>query len=138
MKALLITLFLLASSVVYSQPPTVCIPGEVARQISEDLIAADSAYAMLNLAISEVNETLGKVKVKDSIIAKYQLKESYYLEQIENQKVMKDATSSLLAECNKDYTALSKTYKKYKVKKKFTDILLTGGIIALVTIILTK
>jgi hypothetical protein len=140
MKLILITIFTCFSLVGFSQKPSpsVCIPGEVAKQITEDLIAGDSAYAMLSLAISEVNENMKMITAKDSIISKQQLKESYYLEQIGNDKVAKEALNSLLAECNKDYTTLSKDFKKYKTKKKFTDILLTGGLIALVTIIITK
>lgn len=138
MKLALTSVLIFISFILYAQTPSVCIPGEVAKQITEDLIAGDSAYAMLNLAIAEVNENMKKLKVKDSVISQYQLKESYYLEQVSNQKTMKEAVSSLLSECNKDYTKLSKDFKKYKTKKKFTDILLTGGIIALVTIILTK
>jgi hypothetical protein len=138
MKLVLTSILIFISSILYAQPVSVCIPGEVAKQITEDLIAGDSAYAMLNLAIAEVNENMKKLKVKDSVISQYQLKESYYLEQVSNQKTMKEAVSSLLSECNKDYTKLSKDFKKYKTKKKFTDILFVGGIIALVTMILTK
>ncbi len=116
----------------------ICMPTEVAKQIAEDLITGDSAKAMLALTEEELTITKEKLSFKDSLILTGKLKEINLNDQIRNEKKKTEAYNALYEDSKKQYATLAKEYKKHKVKKKFTDIILGTGIIALVVVLVNK
>ena len=66
------------------------------------------------------------------------LKEINLNDQLRNEKKKTEAFTALYEDSKKQYATLAKEYKKYKVKKKFTDILLGTGIITLVVVLINK
>ena len=139
MKYLLILICTLFSFTVSAQDTeAICMPTEVAKQIAEDLITGDSAKAMLALTEEELSITKDKLSFKDSIILISKMKEINLNDQLRNEKKKTEAYTALYEDSKKQYAVLAKEYKKYKVKKKFTDILLGTGIITLVVILINK
>jgi len=139
MKYLLILICTLFSFTVSAQDTeAICMPTEVAKQIAEDLITGDSAKAMLALTEEELSITKDKLSFKDSIILISKMKEINLNDQLRNEKKKTEAYTALYEDSKKQYATLAKEYKKYKVKKKFTDVILGTGIITLVVILINK
>jgi hypothetical protein len=129
---LLITLFFSVTS--YAQPPkvavdssSVCMPVEIARQVAEDLVIGDSAKAMLAITEEELGLTKQKISYKDSLILNGKIKEINLLEQVKNEKFQKEYYMSLYQTSEKNYSILASKFKRYKVKKTFTDVLFIGA-----------
>ena len=116
----------------------VCMPTTIAKQVAADLIIGDSAKALLSLAMEELDLTKAKLSYKDSLIFTAKLKELNYIEQIRNEQGQKAGCNALLENTKKEYAVLAKQHKKLKVKKTITDILFTGGLIALTTLLIIK
>ena len=134
MKHLILIISLFLSITSYAQPGkvavdtnSVCMPVEVARQVAADLVVGDSAKAMLSLTEVELDLTKQKLSFKDSLILNGKMKEINLLEQVRNEKFQKDYYVSLYQTSEKNYSALEKTFKRYKIKKSFTDILFIGA-----------
>ena len=106
---------------------SVCMPVEIARQVAADLVKGDSAKAMLDLTMDELDITKQKIGYKDSLILNGKLKEINLLEQVRNERTQKEAYISLYTDAQKQYANLSTQFKRYKVKKTFTDILFIGA-----------
>jgi len=117
---------------------SICMPTEVAKQVAADLVRGDSAKAMLALSLDELDLTKQKLGYKDSLILTAKLKEINLMEQIRNEQGQKNGYMALLDDSKKQYADLSKKFKRYKVKKTFTDILFTGGLIALTGLLIAK
>ena len=117
---------------------SVCMPTEIAKRVAKDLVVGDSAKAMLAFTINELDLQKQKLGYKDSLIFIAKLTELNLKEQIRNEQGQKNGYITLLDNCKNEYTILSKQYKKYKVKKTFTDILFTGGLIALTGLLIFK
>jgi predicted acylesterase/phospholipase RssA len=115
------------TSVVAVDTNSVCMPLEVARQVAADLVTGDSAKAMLSLTEFELDLTKQKLSYKDSLILNGRMKEINLLEQVRNEKFQKEYYVSLYNTSEKNYTALEKTFKRYKTKKTFTDMLFIGA-----------
>lgn len=122
----------------YNDTGSVCMPTEVAKRVAKDLIVGDSAKAMLVLTIDELDLQKQKLGYKDSLILTAKLKELNLIDQIRNEQGQKNGYIALLDNSKKEYADLSKRYKKYKVKKTFTDILFTGGLIVLTGLLISK
>jgi hypothetical protein len=114
------------------------MPTEIAKQVASDLVRGDSAKAMLALSLDELDLTKQKLNYKDSLIFTGKLKEINLIEQIRNEKMQKQGYVALLDDSKKAYEDLSKKFKRYKVKKTFTDILFTGGLILLTGLLISK
>lgn len=127
-----------AQGQVYRDTGSVCMPTEVAKRVAKDLIVGDSAKAMLALTIDELDLQKQKLGYKDSLILTAKLKEINLIEQVRNEQGQKQGYIALLNDCKTQYADLSKRYKKYKVKKTFTDILFTGGLITLAGLLIFK
>ena len=141
MKQLIILFGIILFSInVYSQDTSdaICMPTDVAKQIAQDLIVGDSAKAMLALTEEELTITKEKLSFKDSLILTAKLKEINLNDQLRNEKKKGEAYNALYEDSKKQYATLAKEYKKYKVKKKFTDVLLGAGLIGLVTMLISK
>lgn len=117
---------------------SICMPTEIAKQVAVDLVRGDSAKAMLALSLDELDLTKQKLNYKDSIIFTAKLKEINLIEQIRNEQGQKNGYISLLDDSKKQYADLAKKFKRYKVRKTFTDILFTGGLIALTGLLIAK
>ena len=117
---------------------SVCMPVEIAKQVAADLITGDSAKAILSLTSEELDLTKAKLSYKDSIIVASKIKELNLLDQVRNERLQKEGYITLLDDAKKQYATLSKEYKRYKVKKKLSDILFTGGLIALTGLLIYK
>ena len=117
---------------------SVCMPVEIARQVAADLVKGDSAKAMLSLTIDELDLQKQKLGYKDSLILTAKLTEINLKEQLRNEKGQKEGYIALLDDSKKQYADLAKKFKKYRVKKTFTDILFTGGLIALTGLLIVK
>ena len=115
------------TSIVAVDTNSVCMPVEVARQVAADLVTGDSAKAMLSLTEFELDLTKQKLSYKDSLILNGRLKEINLMEQVKNEKFQKEYYVSLYNTSEKNYTALEKTFKRYKIKKSFTDVLFIGA-----------
>lgn len=135
---LICTLFSFTASAQQDTSDAICMPTDVAKQIAQDLITGDSAKAMLALTEEELTITKEKLSFKDSLILTGKLKEINLNDQLRNEKKKGEAYNALYEDAKKQYATLAKDYKKYKVKKKFTDVLLGVGIIALVTVLVSK
>jgi len=116
----------------------VCMPVEVAKQVAADLITGDSAKAMLALTEKELDLSKEKLSYKDSLILTAKLKEINLMDQVRNERSQKEAYVSLYNDAKKQYTELSKTYKRYRTKKTFTDVLFITGITALTGLLIFK
>lgn len=141
MKQLIILFGIILFSInVYSQDTSeaICMPVDVAKQIAEDLIVGDSAKAMLALTEEELTITKEKLSFKDSLILTGKMKELNLNDQLRNERKKTEAYNALYEDSKKQYATLAKEYKKYKVKKKFTDVLFGVGIVALVTVLVSK
>jgi len=117
---------------------SVCMPSEIAKQVAQDLLIGDSAKAMLALTIKELDLTKDKLSYKDSIIFTDKLKELNYIEQVRNEQNQKAGYVALLDNSKKEYAILAKQHKKLKVKKTFTEIILSAGLVTLATLLITK
>jgi hypothetical protein len=126
MKKLIILLaFLLPVLVTKSQ---VVISSETAKKLTKELVACDSIKAVHSLTKKELQLTQSKVKLKDSIIGQYIIKDSIYQEMLHNEELKFDAQSELVHD-------LEKANKKLKVKHNFTKVI--SGIITVTLTILT-
>lgn len=114
------------------------MPSDIAKQVASDLIIGDSAKALLSLTMAELDLTKEKLSFKDSLIFTAKLKELNYIEQVRNEQAQKAGCNTLLENTKKEYATLAKQHKRLKVKKTITDILFTGGLIALTTLLITK
>jgi hypothetical protein len=141
MKQLIILLsVMLFSFSSHAQPSTdaVCMPVEVAKQVAADLIVGDSAKAMLALTEKELDLSKEKLGYKDSLILTAKLKEINLTDQVRNERTQKEAYVSLYNDAKNQYANLSKTYKRYRTKKTFTDVLFITGITALTGLLIFK
>jgi hypothetical protein len=126
MKKLIILLaFLLPVLVTKSQ---VVISPETAKKLTKELVACDSIKAVHSLTKKELQLTQSKVKLKDSIIGQYVIKDSIYQEMLHNEELKFDAQSELVHD-------LEKANKKLKVKHNFTKVI--SGIVTVTLTILT-
>jgi len=126
MKKLIILLaFLLPVLITKSQ---VVISPETAKKLTKELVACDSIKAVHSLTKKELQLTQSKVKLKDSIIGQYVIKDSVYQEMLRNEELRFDAQSELVYD-------LEKANKKLKVKHNFTKVI--SGIITVTLTILT-
>jgi hypothetical protein len=126
MKKLIILLaFLLPVLITKSQ---VVISSETAKKLTKELVACDSIKAVHSLTKKELQLTQSKVKLKDSIIGQYVIKDSIYQEMLHNEELKFDAQSELVHD-------LEKANKKLKVKHNFTKVI--SGIITVTLTILT-
>ena len=135
---LICTLLSFTASAQQDTSDAICMPTEVAKQIAQDLITGYSAKAMLALTEEELSITKEKLSFKDSLILTGKLKEINLNDQLRNEKKKTEAFTALYEDSKKQYATLAKDYKKYKVKKKFTDVILGTGIIALVVVLINK
>jgi hypothetical protein len=117
----------IAQTPTVSDTNSVCMPVDVARQVAADLITGDSAKAILSFTELELDLTKQKLSFKDSLILNGRMKEINLLEQVRNEKFQKEYYVSLYQTGEKNYAILEKTFKRYKVKKSFTDILFIGA-----------
>jgi hypothetical protein len=141
MKQLIILFgIILFSITVYSQDTSdaICMPTDVAKQIAQDLIVGDSAKAMLVLTEEELTITKEKLSFKDSLILTAKLKELNLNDQLRNEKKNTQAYNALYEDAKNQYATLAKEYKKYKVKKKITNVFYTAGLVVLVTLLISK
>jgi hypothetical protein len=141
MKQLIILFGIILFSInVYSQDTSdaICMPTDVAKQIAQDLIVGDSAKAMLVLTEEELTITKEKLSFKDSLILTAKLKELNLNDQLRNEKKNTQAYNALYEDAKNQYATLAKEYKKYKVKKKITNVFYTAGLVVLVTLLISK
>jgi hypothetical protein len=135
MKYLLVTILMALSFNAFSQE--VCLPYEVAKQITQDLLVGDSAKDLLAITNEELDLTKEKLSYKDSVISLYQLKEINLNEQVKNEQTQKANYITLYEDGKKQYAVLLKKYKLHKLKNTFTNIILTGaaGVLAYLFIV---
>jgi hypothetical protein len=122
----------------YQDTGSICMPTAIAKQVASDLVRGDSAKAMLALSLDELDLTKQKLNYKDSLIFTGKLKEINLIEQIRNEKMQKQGYVALLDDSKKAYEDLSKKFKRYKVKKKITNVFYTAGLVVLVTLLISK
>jgi hypothetical protein len=111
-----IIFFSLVSSAQVTDPNTVCMPADVAKQVAEDLVVGDSAKALLDLALEELDLTNEKLNYKDSIILNSKLMEINLKNQVSNEQKQKTEYNTLYTNCKSEYTTLAKKNKTIKVK----------------------
>jgi len=133
-----VMLFSFSSKAQVSTDNSVCMPVEVAKQVAADLIVGDSAKAMLALTEKELDLSKEKLEYKDSLILTAKLKEINLMDQVRNERTQKEAYVSLYNDAKNQYANLSKTYKRYRTKKTFTDVLFITGITALTGLLIFK
>jgi len=133
-----VMLFSFSSKAQVSTDNSVCMPVEVAKQVAADLIVGDSAKAMLALTEKELDLSKEKLEYKDSLILTAKLKEINLMDQVRNERTQKEAYISLYNDAKNQYANLSKTYKRYRTKKTFTDVLFITGITALTGLLIFK
>lgn len=133
-----VILFSFSSKAQVSTDNSVCMPVEVAKQVAADLIVGDSAKAMLALTEKELDLSKEKLEYKDSLILTAKLKEINLMDQVRNERTQKEAYVSLYNDAKNQYANLSKTYKRYRTKKTFTDVLFITGITALTGLLIFK
>jgi hypothetical protein len=140
MKYILIAVFTLVSLNVFAQPssPDVCLPYDVAKKVTHDLLTGDSAKAVLSGTINELDATKEKLSYKDSLINIASLKETSLSTQVKNEQSQKNSYINLYEDSKKQYTTLRKKLKWYKAKRTFVDIVFTGTIGVLAYVLLTK
>jgi hypothetical protein len=124
-KLIILLVFLLPVLVTKSQ---VVISSETAKKLTKELVACDSIKAVHSLTKKELQLTQSKIKLKDSIIGQYVIKDSIYQEILHNEELKFDAQSELVHD-------LEKANKKLKVKHNFTKVI--SGIITVTLTILT-
>jgi len=142
MKRLLILcaiiFFSLASTAQVTDANTICMPADVAKQVAEDLVVGDSAKAMLDLALEELDITNEKLNYKDSIILNAKLMEINLKNQVSNEQKQKNDYNTLYTNCKSEYTALAKKNKIIKVKRSVTSTLGLIAIGVLTVLYITK
>ena len=124
-KLIILLVFLLPVLVTKSQ---VVISPETAKKLTKELVACDSIKAVHSLTKKELQLTQSKVKLKDSIIGQYVIKDSVYQEMLHNEELKFSAQSELVHD-------LEKANKKLKVKHNFTKII--SGVVTVTLTILT-
>jgi hypothetical protein len=127
-KAKLLIVLILVSSIAFSQSATdtnkITLSYPVAKAVARDLISGDSAIATLKVKDQEIKLLEQKVSLKDSVIYTYRLKETNYLNQVNNE-------ASKVESWQNQYSILQKDYKKLLVKHRFAKILayaIVGGL----------
>jgi hypothetical protein len=113
MKKLIILLaFLLPVLVTKSQ---VVISSETAKKLTKELVACDSIKAVHSLTKKELQLTQSKVKLKDSIIGQYIIKDSIYQEILHNEELKYNAQSELVYDLEKKNAKLIRRGKNTKI-----------------------
>jgi hypothetical protein len=113
MKKLIILLaFLLPVLVTKSQ---VVISPETAKKLTKELVACDSIKAVHSLTKKELQLTQSKVKLKDSIIGQYIIKDSIYQEILHNEELKYNAQSELVYDLEKKNAKLIRRGKNTKI-----------------------
>jgi hypothetical protein len=138
---LIFSIILFSSFKGYSQKQvdtTVCMPIGVAKQVAADLVTGDSAKAMLEVTIEELDLSNQKLSYKDSLIVTAKIKEMNLTEQVKNERFQKEATMALYSDLKKDYANLSKEYKTYRWKKKLSGALMVTGLVLLTAATILK
>lgn len=121
-----------------AQPATVCMPADIAKQVAQDLIIGDSAQAMLNIAIEELDLTRDKLSYKDSIILNAKLLEINLKTQVGNEQKQKVEIETLYTNCKTEYKALAKKERNARIKSRFKSALGFPIIIALGVLYILK
>ena len=101
-----------------AQPATVCMPADVAKQVAQDLVIGDSAKALLNVAMEELDITRDKLSYKDSLILNSKLMEINLKTQLGNEQKQKVEIQSLYSNCKSQYAALAKKERKLRIKNR--------------------
>lgn len=138
---LIFSIILFSSFKGYSQKQvdtTVCMPVEVAKQVAADLVTGDSAKAMLEVTIEELDLSNQKLSYKDSMIVSAKIKEINLMEQIKNEKSQKESYIALYTDSQRQFTNLSKEYKTYRWKKKLSGALMVTGLVLLTAATILK
>ena len=141
MKYLFISLLLLCSSSfvkAQSDSGMVCMPAATAKKVAQELIIGDSAKSLLSITEIELGFTKQKLGYKDSIILTGRLIELNLINQLKNEQMQKAGYVALLDDNKKEYDQLATNFKKYKVRKTFTDIMFTTGILLLTWLLIYK
>lgn len=110
----------------------VCMPIDIAKKVAQDLVTGDSAKSMLTLVVGELDFTKEKLTYKDSLILTARIKELNLIDQVKNERIQKEAYMSLYEDSKRKYADLSKSYRRYKIKKSIVESLL-GTAVAVLT-----
>jgi hypothetical protein len=141
MKYILTILLTLFSFTLAAQDTSsVCIPYPVAKQISVDLVAGDSARDMLDATLDLLSLTEQKMSLMDSTISIYKKKELNLMEQVRNERMAKDAYITMYGDLEKENDRVNKQYKKQKFVNRIYKVGFWGGLAVGIVgyIILTK
>lgn len=132
MKKLIIIIGIILFSInAQAQPDVVCMPADVAKQVARDLVIGDSAKALLNVAMEELNITNDKISYKDSLILNSKLMEINLKTQIGNEQKQKLEVQSLYSNCKNEYTSLAKKERKTRIGSRFKSAFFIPIVIAL-------
>ena len=114
------------------------MPAATAKKVAQELIIGDSAKSLLSITEIELGFTKQKLGYKDSIILTGRLIELNLINQLKNEQLQKAGYIALLDDNKKEYDQLATNFKKYKVRKTFTDIMFTTGILLLTWLLIYK
>ena len=132
MKKLIILIGIILFSInAHAQPDVVCMPADVAKQVARDLVIGDSAKALLNVAMEELNITNDKMSYKDSLILNSKLMEINLKTQIGNEQKQKLEVQSLYSNCKNEYASLAKKERKTRIGSRFKSAFFIPIVIAL-------
>ena len=109
----------------------ICMPYNVAKKITQDLLIGDSTKDMLLFTIDELEITKGKLSYKDSLLNNCESEKVNLTAQARNEKEQKEKYILMYEDCKKEYNTLVKKTKWYRAKKTFVDIVYTTAIITL-------
>ena len=105
----------------------VCIPYPVIKSIQTDLLIGDSAKALLSVSTTETALLKRQVFDQMNAIDNYKASETNLKAQIKNLTEQVSMYKGAYAPLENNFNALSKKYRKNRVKNTLWDILLIGG-----------
>lgn len=138
MKYILTVILAFLSFNIFAQKLDVCVPYDVAKKITQDLLIGDSAKDMLLFTVDELKFTKDKLSYKDSLLNVCQSEKINLTAQARNEKEQKEKYVLMYEDCKKEYNTLVKKTKWYRAKKTFVDVLYTAALGTLTYLLLTK
>ena len=126
--------------VAYAQEPTstLCMPTKVAKKVVQELVAGDSAKALLKATETQLSLNEKVLTYKDSLLIVASSKEIIYTNQIRNEQAEKQNYINLYDNCKSQYNELAKKERRTRIKSKMKSIIGLPALIALGVLLILK
>lgn len=135
---IILTIGLLSVAYAQDPPSTLCLPTKVAKKVVQELVAGDSAKALLKATETQLNLNEKVITYKDSLLIIANSKEVIYTNQIKNEQAEKQNYITLYDNCKSQYNELARKERRTRVKSTIKSIIGLPALIALGVLLILK